>query len=56
MGNERNPWVVVALRPMLLFRKDINGSILPLLGGVSGSLHINKEVVEVTDTFGVVKF
>ena len=47
MGDERNPWVVVAMRSILLFMKHLNGCIFPLLGDISRSLHVDKEIVEV---------
>ena len=44
--NQIDPYVV----------KDFNYCMFPLLGDVSRSPHIDKEVVEVADEFGVVKF
>ena len=61
MGHERNPWVVVALRAIRLFMKDLNGCMFHCWG-TSRSLHKltsglrkyrDKWVAEVSGKFGV---
>ena len=39
---------------IVAFVKDLDGCIFPLLGGVSRSPHVDKQVVQVADKFGVV--
>ena len=55
-GQQRNPPVVVAIRTILLFGKDLGGRIFPLPGGSSRFSHVDKHLVKASEEFGVVDF
>ena len=56
MGNtKRNPSVIVAIRAILLYGKDLD-RIFPLLGDFSCYLNIDKDVVKALDVFEVIEF
>ena len=42
MGKKRNTSVVFAIRAILLFTKDLNRRIFPLMGDVTRSPHVDK--------------
>ena len=56
MGDMRNPSVIVAIRAILLFVKDLDDRIFPLLGDFSCYPYIDKDAVEALDEFRVIEF
>ena len=56
MDKKRNPSVVVAVSSVLLFVKDLEGRIFPLLGDLSCYPNIDKDVVKALGECGVVDF
>ena len=48
--------MVVVFKAILLFMKELNGRLLPLLGDVTRSSHINKQFGHFPDELGVVEF
>ena len=56
MGDMRNPSVIVAIRAILLFVKDLDDRIFPLLGDFSCYPYIDKDAVESPEEFGLIEF
>ena len=56
MVDKRNPYVIVAMRAILLFVKDLDDYILSLLGDLSCYPYTDKGAVEALDELWVIEF